>query len=84
VVILETDRVLLFCAGWPGLLSSYVMLPTIAGMTGTYHYTQLFSVEMGVSLTFFCMGTMILPISVSHVAWVGWDDRRVSPHSSVG
>jgi hypothetical protein len=28
------------------------MLSAIAGMTGTYHYTQLFSAKMGVSKIF--------------------------------
>jgi hypothetical protein len=33
-------------ADWPGLESSYFMLPTVAGVTGVYHHTQLL-VEMG-------------------------------------
>jgi hypothetical protein len=61
---------LAFCPGWPELQFFYFRLPTIAGMTGTQHHTQLFSLEMG-SHKLFCPGwlrTMILPISTSQVA----------------
>jgi hypothetical protein len=33
-----------FCPGWSGLISSYFQLPVTAGMMGTHHHTQLFSV----------------------------------------
>jgi hypothetical protein len=41
------DRLLVFCPGWPGPLSSYVRLPaTVAGMTDTHRHPSFFSVEM--------------------------------------
>jgi hypothetical protein len=36
--------------GQPGSQSSSFMLSDLDGMTGMYHHTQIFSVEMGVSL----------------------------------
>jgi hypothetical protein len=45
-------------------------LPSVTGMTGTCHYAQLFSAEMGVLQTIFCLGwpgTMILLTSACQV-----------------
>jgi hypothetical protein len=49
-----------------------LMLPSVAGMKGTYYHTQLFLLRWG-SHELFCLGwpqTMILPISASPVAWI--------------
>jgi hypothetical protein len=40
------DRISFFAQAGPELQSSYFELPSIAGMTGLYHHTQLFSIEM--------------------------------------
>jgi hypothetical protein len=65
-----------FHPGHPGSWLPYFMLPAIAGMTGTYHHSQFFSVEMA-SHTLFCLNwsrAVILPISASKIAWTlqGW------------
>jgi hypothetical protein len=72
-----------FCSGYFGDTSLFLprpawsvtppphfSLPSVAGMTGTYYHTQLFSIEMG-SYKLFCLsfpGTAILLISASLVA----------------
>jgi hypothetical protein len=67
------DRVLLFA---PDILDTILFtLPAVAVMIAMCHGAQLFSVKM-VSYELFCLnwpGTIILPISASHVAW---DDRH--------
>jgi hypothetical protein len=65
------DRLSLFCPCCLGLWSSYVKFPTIAGMTGSGHHAQLFSIEMwSCKQLFDCFGlgwpfTVILPFSAS-------------------
>jgi hypothetical protein len=69
--------------GQPGPPSSNIKFPVIAGMTGMHHNAQLFSIEME-SHELFCLGwlgTVILPISVSHIAW---DDRYIPPVPAIG
>jgi hypothetical protein len=60
---------LAFYSRWSGPRPSYFSLPTVAGMTGTHHQAQIFSIVMG--LANFCPSwpwTEILPISASQVA----------------
>jgi hypothetical protein len=69
LVILES---LTICPGWPGLQSSYFMLPAITGMMCTI------IIEMG-SHKPFCLGwlrTVIILISPSSIAG---DDRHMPP-----
>jgi hypothetical protein len=57
----------------PGLRSFHFRLPTVSGMTGEYHYAQLFAIEMGGSWSFSCPScpeTTNLSISVSCIAGV--------------
>jgi hypothetical protein len=58
-------------------MTSYFMLPAVAGMTVHCTMSSFFSVEIGSCKLFCsgCLGTAILPMSVSHVAW---DDRHTS------
>jgi hypothetical protein len=71
------DNVSLFAQNaWSGWWFSHFKFPTIVRMTGTYPYSQLFSIELG-SCKLFCPGqpeTRILQTSVIQVAW---DDRHI-------
>jgi hypothetical protein len=57
------------------------VLPTVAEMTDVVPLHPAFFIKMGVSQTFLLgrPGTVIFPISASHVAW---DDRHVSQMSN--
>jgi hypothetical protein len=71
-----------FCPGQPGPGSSYLRFPTIAGMTGVHHHTQLLSVEMCSHELFSWAGLeqRCFPVSVFQVAW---DDRYALLHQAV-
>jgi hypothetical protein len=49
------DGGLTFWPGWPGLPSSYIMIPAIDNMAGTCLHAQIFSVEMGSLTNFFLL-----------------------------
>jgi hypothetical protein len=55
---------LVFGQGWSGPQFSYFMLLAVAGMTGMYYHTQLFSIEMEVLKTSSPTG-LELPLSQS-------------------
>jgi hypothetical protein len=76
------DSVHFFCPGQPGLWSSYFTLPTIAGITGACHHTEIFPIEMGFSWTFLAeLSWNRDPLDLSR--YITWDDRHMPPQSSI-
>jgi hypothetical protein len=75
LVILELGSC--HCPSWPALQSSYFTLPTLARITSTHCHTWLTHRVLKIVW----LGTLILPISAS---WLAWDDRCTPLRPAIG